>query len=227
MSDHQLDFSLLLASSVHDMKNSLGMLLTSLADLVADYPPQNDDQRKRYGILEGEASRIKNDLTYLLGLYRLQNEGLPVDIDEVIVYDFLQFQCIQNEVLFEMRDLQVSIECEENLKGYFDEDLVGGVINNILVNAAKYASKTITIKSVIDQEFLKIQVIDDGCGYPQEMIKEPQAYTKGIDFQTGSTNLGLHFAAKITDLHQRGESKGYIQLENTAEGGGCFTLCLP
>ena len=40
------DFSLLLASSVHDMKNSLGMLLMSLDELTTDMADMSDGQRR-------------------------------------------------------------------------------------------------------------------------------------------------------------------------------------
>lgn len=227
MDDQQTDFSLLLASSVHDMKNSLGMLLSTLEDLVLEYPPETEDHRKRYGMLEGEAFRIKNDLTYLLGLYRLENHQLAVEIDEVFVLEFLQCQLAANEILFTMRNLQVSIDCDDSLAAYFDEELLAGVVNNVLVNAARYANESILIKAAKEGKYLCIDVIDDGEGFPLNMIKSQQGFVKGISFRTGSTNLGLHFAAKIAALHKRGDVEGYIELQNEDAGGGRFRIYLP
>lgn len=225
--EQQSDFSLLLASSVHDMKNSLGMLLNSLGELVQDYPPQNDDQRWRYGLLEGEAARIKNDLTYLLGLYRLQEDQLPFSIDEVFVLDLLQMQALQNQLLFEMKGLDLELDCAENLKAYFDEELVSGIINNVLVNSARYAREQVIVRATQREDYLCIEVLDDGDGFPPEMLKSPGEYQQGINFQTGSTNLGLHFAARISALHRRGDDRGFIEISNLPDGGGRFALFLP
>ena len=37
--DEQLDFSTVIASTVHDMKNSLGLLMQSYGQLIAHLPP--------------------------------------------------------------------------------------------------------------------------------------------------------------------------------------------
>lgn len=50
--DSELDFSLVLASSVHDMKNSLGMLLNSLEEVIEHSPPKDDLQKKNFSILQ-------------------------------------------------------------------------------------------------------------------------------------------------------------------------------
>src|SRR5690349_18852263 len=113
------EFSLLLASSVHDMKNSLGMLLASLDELTTDMADMNDTQRRQFAILQGEASRIRNDLVYLLGLYRMEVNDLAVNIDEVFVDDFIDQQIAQNELLFSMRNIQITVRCEKGLTGFF------------------------------------------------------------------------------------------------------------
>lgn len=221
------DFSLLLASSVHDMKNSLGMLLTSLEDLMHEYPAEDENHKKKYCTLQGEASRIQNDLIYLLGLYRLQRDELPVHIEEIFVNDFLQEQVAQNSILFAVRDISIDIQCDEGLIGYFDDELIAGVLNNILVNAARYTKDNILISADLEDNYLQIKVIDNGGGYPEAMIREPSSYVKGIDFDSGSTSLGLYFAAQIAAMHVKDDLNGMIEIGNLPSGGGCFTLKLP
>lgn len=223
------DFSLLLASSVHDMKNSLGMLLTSLDELTSDMGEMNDVQRRQFAILQGEASRIRNDLVYLLGLYRMQVNDLVVGIDEVFVDDFIDQQIAQNELLFNMRNIRVTVQCEKGLTGFFDEELVTGILNNVLVNAARYTRNEITISAYTDAGWLCIDVTDDGAGFPQHMIEQSKDLNRAIDFKTGSTNLGLLFAGKIAALHKSNDGRcGSIQISNkSVNGHGCFRLRLP
>src|SRR5690606_37607816 len=134
--DATVDFAFVLASSVHDMKNSLGMLLSTLSSMREQSPLQSSEQAKTYAVLEYEAARINNELVQLLSLYRMQHERLPVQIDEHHIIDILDEQVARNEVLFEARKITLTIDCDDSLRWYFDSELIGGVINNILVNCS-------------------------------------------------------------------------------------------
>jgi K+-sensing histidine kinase KdpD len=221
-------FAVLLASSVHDIKNSLSMLLDTLDTVVQETPITSDLQRNQFATLRGEAARINNSLMYLLGLYRMQKNQLPLQIQEVYVADFLEEQIAANELLFSIRELHVDVACDEQLTGYFDPTLVGGVINNVLVNAARYAKKNIQLSaSCSAQNELVIEVRDDGPGFPDKMLESAENQHRGIDFISGSTNLGLYFAGEVAFMHRRGDRHGNIGLSNSAGGGGCFRLLLP
>lgn len=220
------DFSMLLASSVHDMKNSLGMLLSSLNELMEQHPASSDEHQKHYGTLQGEASRINNDLVQLLGLYRLENDKLSVHQNEVLVLDFLEQQIVRNELLFQARNVLVEVHCEPDLMWFFDDELISGVMNNIIVNAVKYTSSKVLISASMKDGGLWISIEDDGTGYPEVMLDSNTATDQGIDFNSGSTKLGLFFADRIARLHINKEVCGYTQLSNT-ESGGCFSLFLP
>ena len=223
--------NLLVASSVHDIKNSLSMLLQTLEDVVRGTPDQSDDLRRQFATLQGEAVRINNDLMYFLGLYRLGNNQLPLQIESVYVSELLQEQMLNNALLFEIRNLSLSIDCDDALTGYFDPTLIGGILNNVLVNAARYAAQSVAISARKVEGMLVIDVRDDGPGYPEKMLRyssdTASSNNRGIDFNTGSTNLGLYFAAQVAALHRRGDTHGHIRLSNAAEGGGCFQLYLP
>ena len=232
MSDaSEYPFNLLVASSVHDIKNSLSMLLHTLEDVILETPNQSDMLRRQFATLQGEAVRINNDLMYFLGLYRLQQKQLPIQIESVYVAEFLQEQIVNNTLLFEIRGLTLTLDCADALTGYFDQALIAGILNNVLVNAARYADQAVIIRAGKVAEQLVIDVSDDGQGYPEKMLAQGNSYgsnsERGIDFSTGSTNLGLHFAAQVAALHKRGDICGSIQLLNLPQGGGCFRLTLP
>lgn len=71
MTDPNIDFSMVLASAVHDMKNSLGMLLNSLDELRGEHE-QSLAGSDKFNMLQYEAERMHNDLVQLLGIYRLE-----------------------------------------------------------------------------------------------------------------------------------------------------------
>ncbi len=225
--DNSVDFSLLLASSVHDIKNSLGMLLSSLDETVESLEEENPDQKHRYSILRGEASRINNALIHLLGIYRLQNDQLRLNLDEVFIRDFLEEQVTSQQLLFTVNNINIELDCDDNLVGFFDENLISGIVNNILVNCAKYTSDLIKVSASKQAGYLTISIADNGAGYPQQIIDNIGNEDRSINFDSGSTNLGLYFSSEIAKLHQCKGKTGYIELENPGDGGGCFSLYLP
>lgn len=226
MSDEpKIDFSMLLASSVHDMKNSLGMLLQSLESLFGKLP---DEYKQELSVAQYETSRVNNDLVQLLGLYRLQKERMAVVIDEHCVLDIIEEQQIKNRMLCESHGVQINIDCDENLMWYFDEYLIASVINNILVNAIRYTKSIINININLSDEFLSISITDDGPGFPDHMLKDPSSHVAPDKRHASSTCLGLYFASEIAQLHRLKAKRGSIELSNGGElGGSNFTMLIP
>jgi signal transduction histidine kinase len=222
-----IDFSFVLASSVHDMKNSLGMLLTTLSSMVEKYPPIDADQTAFYSTLEYEAARINGELVQLLSLYRMDEKTLSVEVDQHHVIDLIDEQIARNHTLFQSRDINIQIDCDQDLTGYFDQELLGGVLNNVLVNCARYCTQKLLVGAHIENNHLCIFVADDGLGYPESMLIDRQSQA-GVSFSTGSTRLGLLFADKVMELHRSKAEQGYLTIDNNGPlGGGILRLWLP
>ncbi len=229
MNQHDnFDFSDVLASSVHDMKNSLGMLLNSVEGLIESFPPQNQEQSKRYNTLQYEASRINSELVQLLTLYRMQENHLPLRIDQHFVIDILEDQIARNHRLVDESHIDLRFECDDLLEWYLDADLVGNVVHNVLVNCCRYTKKKIMLTAEMVNNALCITIADDGEGYPAAMINQPSVNVDEAVIGDGNTHLGLYFAEKIAAMHFQDDKIGYIQLSNGLPlGGGTFKMFLP
>jgi len=226
--NQEINFSFVLASSVHDMKNSVGMLLNTLADVMVQYPPQNANHAKSYTVLEYEASRINSELIQLLSLYRLDHDQIRVHIEEHFVIDLLNEQLARNHELLQMKKINLMVDCDESLIGYFDSDLVGGVINNILVNCARYCREKLKITAQQTSQGLCFSIEDDGPGYPEDMLNASTFAESRTSFANGRPHLGLIFANKVALMHTNKSRQGSINLSNNSSlGGGCFKLFLP
>lgn len=223
-----MDFSTVLASSVHDMKNSLGMLLHSLGEVIETSSDACPDQSKHFATLQYEASRINGELVQLLNIYRMQIDRLPVLIDEHYVIDTLEEQVARNHMLFESRNLELQLDCDPDLAWYYDAELVGGVIHNVLINVARYSNAKLLLKVSEQTNGLEIAIHDDGRGYPEAMLKMPVQNKRAKSFKSYNTNLGLYFAGQVAALHKTDKAVGEITLDNGGElGGGVFKLLLP
>lgn len=222
------DFATVLTSTVHDMKNSLGMLLNSLDD-VRDQVPGDVHGSRPFTALEYEAQRVHGNLIQLLSLYRLSEDRLSATIEEQLVPDFLDEQQAHHQRLFEglgiTLDVHTAPDAEE---GYFDPQLVSGVLTNVINNALRYARSQLQLNARADDGWLVLSVADDGPGYPQFMLDVDFSDTDGIDFTTGSTNLGLYFAERMAGMHSAGDRQGFTRLRNGGDlGGSVFELWLP
>ena len=217
---------MVLALTVHDMKNSLGMLLNSLDELRMENEDKSDDSSK-FNTLQYEAERIHNDLVQLLGIYRLGENNLSAHIEEHFVPDFLSEQLARHTPLLKGLDIECSIVTED-INGFFDADLLTGVLNNTINNAIRYTKTRIRLTANEQDGYLVIGVEDDGKGYPEHMQHSGTLSFKSLDFNTGSTSLGLFFVSAVADLHSEGERTGYIKLHNGGPlGGGVFEIWLP
>lgn len=221
-----IDFSMVLASAVHDMKNSLGMLLNSLDELRQEQE-QSIGESSRFNTLQYEAERMHNDLVQLLGIYRLGENNLSAHIEEHFVPDFLSEHMARHTPLLDGLGIELTIEADE-INGFFDEDLLTGVLNNTINNAIRYTKSKIKLTASERQGFLVIGVEDDGEGYPQSMQHSGTPSFKSLDFKSGSTSLGLFFASSVAQLHSEGDRNGSIRLHNGGSlGGGVFEIWLP
>jgi K+-sensing histidine kinase KdpD len=222
-----LDFSFVLASSAHDMKNSLGMLLNSLEEVISYAPPQDQTQMKHFSVLQYEASRINSELIQLLTVYRLKQKNLPFNFDENYLLETFEDQIARNDVLFKTKSLELKVECDTDLAWFYDNELIGNVIHNVLINAARYAKSAVLLTARLENNQLIITIEDDGSGFPAFMM-EAAALENNSKSATNSTQLGLFFAGKIAYFHRQGERHGYIQLTNGGQlGGGVFSIILP
>jgi signal transduction histidine kinase len=223
----KVDFSFVLASSVHDMKNSIGMLLNTLATMAESAPPKDEIQAQFFSTLEYEAARINSELVQLLSLYRMEEQQLTVVIDECYVRECLEEQLARNESLLNSRNISANLQCDDRVKWYFDNEIIGGVINNLIVNCARYAKQRLHIAVAVINDYLCIEVADDGDGYPKAMLGQA-SLNSALGYSAGSTRLGLVFARKAMALHKFKGRQGYLTITNGGSlSGGVIKLYLP
>ena len=217
-----------LASSVHDMKNSISVLIGGLEKTLAEVDPALFPAGVDMAHMIYETRRINNNLIQLLTLYKTGHSLYPFDPQAQSVADELRLIGEQNRALAASRSIAIELVADEDLYWEFDEDLIGGVIGNALNNAIHYTQDCIRLIASETDGMLEIRVEDNGKGYPQMMLDAGVEAMRGVDFLGGSTGLGLHFSVVAAKMHRNRGRSGEIKLENGGSlGGGCFVLRLP
>jgi len=222
------DFSAIIASSVHDMKNSLCMLLGALDEIMTNCDPAKCPSFEGFSHVRYEGNRVNNSLIQLLSLYRINNDQYSLNLTENDVEECLEECFLESQGLLELKGIKSELNCEEDLLWYFDRNLIIGMLNSVINNSYKYTKSIIKINTEIENDYLVISVEDDGGGYPDAMLHAGGEHVPGIDYKTGSTGLGLYFASQIANMHEHKGKRGYITTTNDGiSGGGKFCIYIP
>jgi two-component system sensor histidine kinase SenX3 len=222
----KLDISTFLLSSIHDMKNSMGVMASYLEDALSN--AEDTPARRKTAQALDEAQRVTNHLIQLLALYKIDQSFYPFDPQDSPLADLAREALARVQPLAESRGITLDCDCPEDLYGWFDHELVFGVVVQALHNALHYTRSQVLLRAFTSETGVTIRIEDDGPGFPDFLLEHGNGAQRAINFDTGSTGLGLYFADIVARLHKAGDTTGRIRLSNGGHlGGGCFHLELP
>ena len=230
---HSQDLLLFLASTAHDMKNSISVLSGTLERLLLDAVPGKDAAYPQMAQMLYQTRRLNDNLMQLLALYkRVGTPDYPFDVQPIEAGQLCDQVVALGQVLLNATDITFEVEVDPDLIWHLDEDLIVGVVSHAVNNAAHYTRDRIRLALCERDGLLEIRVEDNGAGYPQAMLAAGAAglsgVSSGIDFRNNSAGLGLYFSREVARMHRHRGREGSVRLENGgALGGGCFVLNLP
>ncbi len=225
-STNAIDFSTLLASCIHDIKNGLGLLINGMNDV--SKKTADDNSRTELEQLQFQSEYINSRLIQLLVLYRIDQSQYYPHTTETDIKALLEESIDPYHQLFIQKQITCSIVCAEDLYWYIDSELINGALGNILHNLYQYTQSKIEITVQINDQMLVIQVKDDGPGYPENTLHSSSHHHKKFSFKSSNTGLGLYFVEIAAEMHQNYGKKGHIVITNDGiHNGGCITITLP
>ncbi len=228
---HRLDFSDVIAATMHDTKNAIGMIFNTLEEMTAWCLRQGCSHHGDLFLLQYEIKRLNNSLIRLLALYKSQNTPLTVNMNFHSVRDCLEEVMDQNEPILASRGIILDLDCQDDLCWAFDKGLIVGILDNVINNAYRYTKDRLTVRGKRDGHFLIINIEDNGPGYPPAFLMDGgdrEGMGTTVSFLTGNTGLGLYFSKLAAQSHKRNDLNGYIKVANgSGIGGGIFSLYLP
>jgi two-component system sensor histidine kinase SenX3 len=230
-SSHEL--FLFLASTAHDMKNSVSVLSGTLETLLADASPQTETAYPQMAHMLYQTKRLNDNLIQLLALYKqVGKPGYPFDIQSLEIGGLVEQVVAAERVLLKSKGITLETDYDPALIWHFDEDLIIGVVSHAINNAINYTKDRVRLAIAKVGDCLEIRVEDNGSGYPAAMLEAGvsamHGASAGVNFLTNSTGLGLYFSSEVAKMHRHRNLGGTLRLENGgAYGGGCFVLRLP
>lgn len=224
---------LFLASTAHDMKNSVSVLSGTLESLLVGASPETESAYPQMAHMLYQTKRLNDNLIQLLALYKqVGKPEYPFDIQSLEMGNLIEQVVAAERVLLMSKGITLETDFDPALIWHFDEDLIIGVLGHAINNAINYTKDKIRITIVQVDHYLEIRVEDNGRGYPAAMLEAGASAMSGaragVNFLTNSTGLGLYFSSEVAKMHKHRERSGSLRLENGgAYGGGCFVLSLP
>ena len=228
-----------LASTVHDMKNSISVLSGTLENLIAAAAPPSvpaapdQPQYEQLGQMLYQTRRLNDNLIQLLALYKeVGKPGYPFDPAAHRVSELVDQVKGQARILLQSRGVTLDVDFPADAIWTFDEDLIIGVLVHAINNAIRYTRDRIGLTVKIDGDYLELRVEDNGGGFPPAILEAgADAMKTGVNkvnFLSNSSGLGLYFSSEVAKMHKHRQRHGGIALENGgALGGGSFILRLP
>lgn len=218
-------FPTLLASTVHDIKNSLGTL-QGLIQQLTQKPQLSQDPDIHQ--LEFEASRINHSLMQLLVMYRIGNHSFSLDIDQYSALDLINDARAQQARQTQLNRVAIEVDCPEEMLCYADYQNIANALGTILNNAQRYSRGKVLISATREDQWSIFAIEDDGRGYPPALLNANLNNPNDLDWVNGNTGLGLYFVATIARLHRNKDQYGQVKIDNHSRlGGARFRLFLP
>ncbi|MYM28710.1 sensor histidine kinase [Duganella sp. CY15W] len=222
-----------LASTVHDMKNSISVLSGTLENLLAAHQSTSAPEYSQMAHMLYQTKRLNDNLIQLLALYKdVGKPGYPFDPAPRSVRELVEQVEGQARMLLQSRGVTLDIDYPQHAIWSLDEDLVIGVLVHAINNAIRYTRDRVRMAITIDGDYLEVRVEDNGLGFPNSLLEagvnamDPQR--SRINFLNNSSGLGLYFSSEVAKMHKHRQRSGSIALENGGTlGGGCFILRLP
>ncbi|WP_222983011.1 tetratricopeptide repeat protein [Flagellimonas meishanensis] len=226
------------ANISHEFRTPLTLILGPLRDFLAR-EPKKEERVQSYRLMQRSSEKLLDLVNQLLDLAKLESGNRPLQVRQGDLSIFLKTHTAAFSSLahFQNIDYNMTISPELSL-GWFDEDALEKMVNNLLSNAFKFTENggkidfSATLANANDMDLddsvrrLKIKVSDSGRGIPDdELEKVFDRFHQGDGagaHKTSGTGIGLALTKELIALHG-----GTISVESELGKGSTFTIMLP
>ena len=214
-----------LASGIaHEIRNPLNYINLTLDRLRTSYKPADESKQEKYDShvanLKEEVKRINKLVSDFLNFTRPPElEMKPLDLKEELENSMriVEAQAAENNI-------QTVIHINGDVPAIIgDQEALRSVFTNLFLNAVQAMGVTggvLVVKVNADNENVRIEVSDTGCGIPSDNL--PKLFEPYFSTKETGTGLGLAIVKKNLEEH-----KGKIDVQSTPNEETTFTVTLP
>ncbi|HEY8100698.1 MAG TPA: two-component system sensor histidine kinase KdpD [Burkholderiaceae bacterium] len=224
MESERLRNSLLSALS-HDLRTPLTSIVGLSESLTLSRSTLSPTDREFVHALHDEALRMKNLVTNLLDMARIQSGEVKLNLQWLPLEGIVGSALRASSSMLAAHTIQTQLASDLPAI-HVDAVLIERVLCNLLENASKYtpANTIISISANVSDQLLNVVVSDSGPGLPSGREEELfEKFTRGErESSTPGVGLGLAICRAIVEAHG-----GTIRAERALEGGAAFIFTIP
>ncbi len=181
----------------------------------------DDDKRSFVGVIDVQAQRLGRLVSDLLTLSRIESGRLQAHPETITLRGVVE------RTLHDLGDMQVELDCDDDVVVHADPDHVQQVLLNFLSNARAYGDAPITVSTSFAGDWVELVVADAGPGVDPDFV--PQLFdrfarapvTERHDGSSG-TGLGLSIVEGLAEANG-----GRVWYEPNTPRGARFGVRLP
>lgn len=224
----EVDFTTLFATNIHEIKNLLYLLFNLIDGASGEaWARDNPEAQATLSRIKYGSSLIGQRLAHVLALYRIAEGRYALDIDYHDAQELLAEVRLETSSLVDPRGVAIDIDATGEVYGFFDREMVRGILVNAVHNALRYAHSRVVLRVAQEGDYLRFCVEDDSPGYPADILADGGVSAK-LAVGGGGTGLGLYFSATAAAMHRNRDKTGFTRLSNGGVlGGAVFELFLP
>jgi len=187
----------------HELRTPISVIMAE-SEYGAKYTDSVEDAKESFDVIERQSKRMTSMINQILELSRLDSR-LEITKEELLLSDKIKHTLEDYKILFDNKNIKLSITIEEDISIYANEALIMRMIDNLLSNALKYAETEVTV-CLARRNRIILEVADDGIGISDEEKKLIWDRFYKVDksrttTEDNSSGLGLSITKKILELH--------------------------
>ncbi len=177
------------------------------------------------GTMVEQINKLDFLLQSLIKMSRLETGTFALHIERTSLYDTIAQTLNGIWARAEAKQIQLSVECDNNIMARHDGKWTAEALGNVLDNAVKYtpAGGSIRISVRPWQFYTRVDIADTGMGIPEEQCN--QVFKRFWRSETAAAQegvgLGLYLAQEIVT-----RQRGYISVKSVAGEGTTFSVYL-
>jgi len=213
----------------HDLRSPLMSLDFSLTLIGSGkYGELNEKGLKELASAETSAKRLIRLINDLLDIEKIESGKLSVLKMPLSFQTLAEHSMDAVRALAVSKDIELTLECQEDIEFPGDSDRLEQVIINLLGNAIKFSPNNSKVRISAEEKdgFVEIRVIDSGPGIPADYRKKVferfQQVSRGDGKEKEGTGLGLAISRAIVEAHG-----GTIGVDSEDAKGSSFWIRLP
>ena len=187
----------------HELRTPISVIMAE-SEYGTKYTDSIEDAKESFDVIKRQSKRMTSMINQILELSRLDSR-LEIPKEEILLSDKIKHTLEDYKILFDNKNIKLSINIEENIIVLANEALIMRMIDNLLSNALKYAETEVKVY-LEKRNRIIFEVTDDGIGINDTEKKHIWDRFYKVDksrttTEDNSSGLGLSITKKIVELH--------------------------